>query len=69
VFSASSTFREHSRNIQGSFSEVSGNIQGTFSERSPPLVLQLKEDDDDDDDDVDKKPVWPHGLWAPSSGV
>jgi hypothetical protein len=26
------------------------------------------DDGDDDDDDDDNKPVWPLGLWAPSSG-
>jgi hypothetical protein len=29
------------------------------------LSVALLEDRDDDDD----KPVWPHGLWAPSSRV
>jgi hypothetical protein len=28
---------------------------------------QQQDDDDDDDDDDDYKPVWPRGLWAPSS--
>jgi hypothetical protein len=31
------------------------------------IVRLSYDDDDDDDDDDDNKPVWPLGLWAPSS--
>eukprot|EP00976_Prorocentrum_cordatum_P076420 1182296-Prorocentrum_minimum.AAC.7 len=39
----SSTFREHSGNIQGTFREHSGNIQGTFREHSGNIQGTFRE--------------------------
>jgi hypothetical protein len=38
----------------------------TYSHQSHAPFID--DDDDDDDDDDEYKPVWPLGLWVPSSG-